>query len=193
MERIQMVAVILGCMLGLCACETYPHDKATALVTAPYPGKEKPGACKPYADALCKALARHHIPAWRVYYTRNNMCGPNGHAMVVYKDAGSYWYADNEFPYPNKCEGTTPMEWAQEREGVWLAGGSDLYTGASFMGPNAAFANTNMIVGAYALRGNGSPWRKTHEVKHTAKAVSPKTQPAHKQDMRIAARTARAE
>jgi len=115
MKRIETIVVLLACALCLCSCETYPHDKATALVTAPYPGKNELNKCKPYADALCKALVKHHIKAWEVFYAARTSTEFQSHAMVVYKDAGAYWYADNIFPYPTKAWGSTPKEWAQDR------------------------------------------------------------------------------
>jgi len=159
MKRTQSAAVVLACSLGLSSCETYPHDKATALVTAPYPGKNEVNACKPYADALCMALAANHIPAWCVVYWRNNMFGPQGHAMVVYRDAGSYWCADNAFPYPTKCEGTTPLQWAQERECVWLAEQN---------------MNRNAIVCATAMKGDTLLAKQTHFAHQTVMVAGSK-------------------
>lgn len=178
MERIQSAAVTLACALGLCSCETYPHDKATALVTAPYPGRNEIGGCKPYADALCKTLAAHHIPAWRVDYLRNNMSGPYGHSMVVYKDAGAYWCADNAFPYPTRCQGTTPLEWAREREASWLADGENVYPGAVSPGPNT-------ITGAGAVRGGTILALKSHRANHPATVAARATHRHHKQDAGI--------
>ena len=162
----QLVATSACALAGavcMSSCETYPKDKATAIVTAPYPGKNVPDACKPYADALCKALAANHIPAWSVYYLRNNMSGPQGHAMVVYQDAGAYWCADNAFAYPTKCSGTTPMEWAQDHEAMWLGNGGDVNA-------PAGFSSSNVIVSAFAVSGNNLLAAE----KHGAKPGSPR-------------------
>ena len=59
-------ACALACSMGLTSCETAPHDKATAVVPAPYPGRNEIGACAPYANALYKTLAANHIRAWVV-------------------------------------------------------------------------------------------------------------------------------
>jgi hypothetical protein len=154
-QKQAIIAAACALAIPLCfsSCESYPQDKATAIVTAPYPGKNNVFACKVYADALSKALASKHIPVWRVYYWRNNKCGPTGHAIVVYKDAGSYWSVDNEFPYPAKCWGTTPREWAEERDAMWLNEGGGLNTPLNFQNTNAIVA-VSVVEGGKILTGN---------------------------------------
>jgi len=169
-------ACALACSMGLTSCETAPRDKATAVVTAPYPGRNVTGACGLYANALYKALAVSHIRAWCVLYWRNDVFDSRGHAMVVYKDAGAYWCADNEFPYPTRCEGTTPMEWAQERDATWLAGGGDMSIGASYSNPNT-------IVSAFAVKGSTLLAGHTHRANH---AVDIAAQHHHRHQRQIA-------
>jgi len=111
-------SLVLACAIALAACADYPKDKATAIVTAPYPGKNQIDQCKPYADALYKALKVQKIKAWEVSFLAQYPTNTNLHAMVVYQDAGSYWYVDNEFPFPTKSWGKTPLEWAQDRSNV---------------------------------------------------------------------------
>lgn len=126
---------IPACLAGLTACESYPHDKATAIVTAQYPGKKQPSKCRPYADALFKALKSNHIEAWKVSFLGGSGTEPYIHSMVVYRDAGSYWYADNIFPYPVKTWGTTPLEWAEDRGNVETASGG----AANIFSPPASY------------------------------------------------------
>ena len=76
-------------LAGLASCgTTYPHDTASAIATASYPGKGVLYKCSPYADALFDALKANNIEAWKVYYMGGYWEKTNYHVMVVYKDAG---------------------------------------------------------------------------------------------------------
>lgn len=109
-------------LLTLCAtllslsCESVPQDKAAAIARANYPGKREVDQCGPYADALFKALQDANIEAWKITYMGGAWEGHYQHALVVYKDAGAYWYVDNMFPYPTRTSGTTPRQWVMDRD-----------------------------------------------------------------------------
>jgi len=109
------LACAAACLFGLASCESVPHDKASSIVAARYPGARELDKCAPYADALFNALKANDIEAWKVSY----MCGSwektYFHAIVVYKDAGSFWFVDNIFPFPTKSWGKTPRECAKDR------------------------------------------------------------------------------
>ena len=133
MGNILFVVRLLGVVsiVGLSACETSPKDKASAVVAARYPGKGELDMCKPYADALYKALKSKHIDAWEVYYVGGSGTESYKHAMVVYRDAGAYWYADNVFPYPTKSWGTTVHECVEDRCNIQAGppGEVDIFSG----------------------------------------------------------------
>ena len=109
-------ACVAASLFSVSACDTYPHDKVAAIVTAPYPGKHQLDQCSPYADALFNALSANNIEAWKVYYMGGGWRESYKHAMVVYKNAGSFWYADNLFPFPTKSSGKDPLDCARERD-----------------------------------------------------------------------------
>jgi len=125
------------CIMGMPVWAASPSDQVTAIVKAPYPGKHELNKCRTYADSLFRALKSKHVEAWEIYYLVGR--GPESyqHAIVVYKDAGAYWYADNIFPFPTKSWGKTPLEWIEDRSNIEassagvvnLFSGSPLYCG----------------------------------------------------------------
>ena len=116
MKRLTPFLLASACILSLSSCATtYPHDQASAIATAPYPGRGVLYKCSPYADALYDALKAAGIEAWKVYYMGGVTQEFYLHVIVVYKDAGSYWYVDNMFPFPTKSWGKTPRECAKDR------------------------------------------------------------------------------
>ena len=109
--------------------------------------------------------------------------------MVVYKDAGAYWYADNIFPYPTKCQGTTPMEWAQERDALWLAGGGDTCIGVSYSGLSVSSQAPNTIVSAFAVKGRSLLAGESHRAHHAGAVAARTKHHRHKHDSGIAGKT----
>ena len=114
--RVSYALVVCASIWLLSSCQTTPQDKATAIATAAYPGKGKIDQCDVYANSLLQALKENNIQAWKICYLNGNWEKSYLHALVVYKDAGSYWYTDNMFPFPTKAWGTTPRQWAQDRD-----------------------------------------------------------------------------
>lgn len=113
----RFVAALPACaLLLLASCATTPPDKAATIARANYPGKREVDQCGPYADALFKALQDANIEAWKITYMGGAWEGHYQHALVVYKDAGAYWYVDNMFPYPTRTSGTTPRQWVMDRD-----------------------------------------------------------------------------
>jgi len=108
------VSVVL-CVMGTLAGAASGADKAAEIARATYPGENDQGKCKVYADALFKALKAGHIQAWEIYFLVGSGLESYQHAMVVYHDAGAYWYVDNLFPFPTKSWGKTTREWIQDR------------------------------------------------------------------------------
>ncbi|MGB8355698.1 MAG: hypothetical protein WCD79_17495 [Chthoniobacteraceae bacterium] len=116
MTSLRSTLLACACLLILTSCAaTYLHDQASAIATAPYPGERVLDKCSPYADALFDALKAANIEAWKVYYMGGVTQDYYLHAIVVYKDAGAYWYVDNMFPFPTKSWGKTPRECAKDR------------------------------------------------------------------------------
>ena len=66
------------------------------------------------------------------------------------------------------------MEWAQERDALWLADGGDSCIGIGNVGIglNANYANPNTIVSASVVRGGTLLAGKTHRANHTAIAIA---------------------
>jgi|GEM_PF-759940 len=141
------------CIMGMPVWAAYPSDQVTAIVKAPYPGKNELNKCKTYADSLFRALKSKHIEAWEIYYLVGGGSESYQHAIVVYKDAGAYWYADNIFPFPTKSWGKTPLEWIEDRSNIEASsrGPVNIFSGlASYCG----ILKVNSTVHSHSIAGH---------------------------------------
>lgn len=110
-----MTKVLLATMLLLLAgCANYPSDTVSGVVTGDLPGAGKIGLCKAYADALFTRLKSMRVECREIYFRYIGFGCSGGHAMVIYRDQGAWWIADNTFPYPIRSGAATPQDWIDE-------------------------------------------------------------------------------
>lgn len=113
-----MKKLILLCAIvitGCAGCNRYPHDAVSDIVTAKdIPGRNVVDGCKPFADELTKRLRANGVKTCEIYFRYMGTGVVNAHAIVAYYHAGSWWLADNTFPYPTKADGSTPAQFVDQ-------------------------------------------------------------------------------